>query len=185
MNPQPQLEGNRIILRPFELSDAKDIQTLAGDIEIARTTLLIPHPYPDGLAEQWIQSQKSDYEEGTAYVFAIVMKENLKLIGAISLSGINHHHQHAELGYWVGVPYWGNGYCTEAVNVILKFGFESLNLNRIFAYFFINNPASGKVLQKVGMTREGQHRQHIKKYGKFVDIECYGLLRCEWEKMKL
>ena len=86
----------------------------------------------------------------------------------------------AELGYWIGKPYWGQGYCTEAARATLDFGFEQLGLNRIFAHHFARNPASGRVMQKIGMTREGRLRQHVKKWDAFEDLELYGILKDHW-----
>jgi RimJ/RimL family protein N-acetyltransferase len=84
------------------------------------------------------------------------------------------------LGYWIGVPYWGKGYATEAANAVVEFGFGTLHLNRIFAHHFAGNTGSGKVLEKIGMRHEGQFRQHIRKWDKFIDIENYGLLAEEY-----
>jgi RimJ/RimL family protein N-acetyltransferase len=77
------------------------------------------------------------------------------------------------------VPYWGRGYASEAAAALLLHGFEHFPLNRIFAMHFARNPASGRVLQKIGMRHEGTLRQHLKKWGQYVDLECYGLLRSE------
>jgi RimJ/RimL family protein N-acetyltransferase len=90
----------------------------------------------------------------------------------------------AELGYWIGRPYWGNGYCTEAGQAILEYGFQALNLNRIHAYHFKRNPASGRVMQKFGMKHEGTSPQHIMKWGVFEDVELYGILRSGWESAR-
>ena len=106
-NP-PIIKTTRLLLRFFEMSDAKRVQELAGNREIAKTTLLIPHPYEDGMAEEWISTHASSFENGEGVIFAIVEKEKDSVVGAIGLSG-NSAHQRAELGYWIGVPYWGMG----------------------------------------------------------------------------
>ena len=90
-------------------------------------------------------------------------------------------HQHAELGYWIGVPYWGQGYATEASRELLRYGFEDLGLHRIFASHFKHNPASGRILVKLGMRYEGCQREHLRKWDRFVDSELYGILRQEWK----
>ena len=82
----------------------------------------------------------------------------------------------AELGYWIGKPYWNKCYASEAAKAILRFGFKELNLHRIHAHHLSRNPASGKVLQKIGMQHEGCLRHHIRKWGKFEDMEMYGIL---------
>ena len=88
-------------------------------------------------------------------------------------------NSHAELGYWIGVPYWDKGYATEAAQAVLRYGFENMQLQRIFAMHFKENVASGNVLRKIGMKHEGCMRQHILKWGKFIDIELFGILRQE------
>jgi RimJ/RimL family protein N-acetyltransferase len=85
-------------------------------------------------------------------------------------------HRRAELGYWIGVPFWGRGYATEAARAAVAFGFETLRLNRIYAHYFAGNTASQRVLEKIGMRHEGRSRQHIQKWDHFVDLENYALL---------
>lgn len=179
MRQQPTLETPRLILRPFDLADARDVQRLAGDWAVADTTLVIPHPYEDGLAEQWISTHRPGFEAGALANFAIVVREPRELVGAIGLS-IRQGFDRAELGYWIGKPYWGRGYCTEAGRAVVEFGFASLDLNRIHAGHFARNPASGRVMQKLGMTLEGTLRQHDKARGRYEDLVIYGLLRSEW-----
>ena len=172
----PVLRTERLVLRPFELSDAPRIQELAGAREVALNTLLIPHPYPDGAAEEWIASHEKKIEEGT-YNFAVDCGE---LAGCVGLN-VKREWDRAEIGYWIGVPYWGRGYTTEAAGAVIRFGFEELNLNRIYAGYFSRNAASARVMQKNGMTYEGTLRKHVKKWDEYVDIVYYGLLREEWE----
>jgi RimJ/RimL family protein N-acetyltransferase len=100
--------------------------------------------------------------------------------GALTLR-IDRRHSRAELGYWIGKPYWGQGFATEATSAALRFGFGDLHLNRIFANHFTRNPASGRVLQKLGMKHEGIRRQHSRRWGEFLDSHSYGILRHEWE----
>ncbi len=90
-------------------------------------------------------------------------------------------HQHAELGYWIGVSYWGNGYATEAAREMVRYGFQDLKLHRIFASHFKHNPASGRILVKLGMRYEGCQHEHYRKWDQFVDSELYGILRREWQ----
>ncbi|MBD2259537.1 GNAT family N-acetyltransferase [Pseudanabaena sp. FACHB-2040] len=175
---QPTLGAERLILRPFTLADAPDVQRLAGEWDIAARTLVIPHPYPDGLAEQWIRSHPKDFAAGNSVTFAIALLDNT-LCGAIGL-GLVPENQLAELGYWIGKPYWGNGYCTEAAKALLKLGFNDLGLNRIQATHYTDNPASGRVMQKIGMAYEGCRRQHTFRWGEFKDIKLYGILKSDW-----
>jgi ribosomal-protein-alanine N-acetyltransferase len=169
------LQTPRLLLRDFEQTDIPEIVRLAGAREIAATTLRIPHPYSHADAENFVSYAGQD---GRA-VFAIVLKNTGQLCGAIGLE-LDAPNNRAELGYWIGVPYWGHGYATEAARALLQHGFEVFNLNRIYAFHFRHNPASGRVLQKLGMRHEGRQRGHVHKWGRFVDLEMYGLLRSEW-----
>lgn len=180
MTGHPILQAERVMLRPFQLSDASEVQRLAGDFAIADTTANIPHPYPDGAAEQWIQSYSSRFAEGREVVFAIIIREENLLGGAIGLHQIDTENERAEMGYWIGVPFWGRGYCTEAAAAVITFGFTQLQLQRIFACHFKRNPASGRVMAKNGMKWEGCLRQHLKRRGRFEDLDYYGILREEW-----
>lgn len=174
----PRLETERLVLRAFELSDAPRVQQLAGDKEIAATTSLIPHPYPDGEAVKWISTHAASFAAGASARFAITRREDNLLIGAIGLE-IHPKHNRAEVGYWIGMDYWGQGYATEALRPVLAYGF-SRGLHRIWAEHFAHNPASGRVMQKVGMRHEGTLRHHMVKWGEPVDCEVYGILSSEF-----
>lgn len=179
MPNQPSLTTERLVLRPFSLADAADVQRLAGDREIASTTLHVPHPYEDGLAEKWISSHAELFERGVQVNFAICLRESGQFAGSIGLV-IDPSHERAELGYWIGRPFWGNGYCTEAAQAVLAYGFQSLGANRIQAHHFGRNPVSGRVMQKLGMRYEGLERQYHKKWGQFEDRAGYAILREEF-----
>jgi len=182
MIKQPKILSDRLILRPFKLADATVVQRLAGDKIIADTTIRIPHPYRNGIAEQWIKCHKKEFKEKKSVNFAIVKRKSNKLVGAIGLT-LNKDNENAELGYWIGKPYWGNGYATEAAGMVLMYGFTELQLNRIHAHHFTRNLASKIVLEKIGMKREGCLRQHIRKWSVFEDIQMYGILKEEYQSV--
>jgi [ribosomal protein S5]-alanine N-acetyltransferase len=173
---QPTLETARLVLRPFCAADAGRVQLLAGDRAVADTTLKIPHPYEDGMAEKWIANHADWFQRDEQAVFAVTLKTDAALIGCVGLR-IDRDDDRAELGYWIGRPYWGQGYCTEAVRAVLAFGFAELGLNRIHAHHFVRNAASGRVMQKAGMQREGRLRQFAKKWDVFEDVEMYATVR--------
>ena len=183
MGKQPIIETERLILRPFELSDSKRVQELSGDSKVAETTLNIPHPYEDGIAESWISTHKHNFNSGKSITYAIVIKDTKEVIGAIGLT-ISKIHRKAELGYWIGVPYWENGYCTEASQAIIEFGFKELNLNRIYARAMDSNIGSWRVMEKVGMKYEGTRRQDAIKNGVPVDLKSYAILREEFYRCR-
>ncbi|MBN8456227.1 MAG: GNAT family N-acetyltransferase [Verrucomicrobia bacterium] len=179
MKTRPTLETDRLCLRPFAAADASDVQRLAGDRAVADTTLNIPHPYEDGVAEDWIGRHQGTFVEGKGAHFAITLKTEGTLVGAISLMGMVAGHQ-AELGYWIGRPYWNKGYCTEAGRAVVAYAFSDLGLIRVHCCHLHRNPASGRVMQKIGMSHEGCRRQHVRKWDKAEDLELYGILREEW-----
>lgn len=181
MCTQPTLYTDRLACRPLTLADATDVQRLAGERDIADMTH-IPHPYEDGVAEKWIRSTHEEFEKEEGATFAMTLREEGSLIGAIGL-GRKNAHGAAELGYWVGKPYWHRGYCTEAARAVLGYGFHELCLHRIYAYHFSRNPASGRVMQKIGMQHEGDYPKEARKCGIFEDLVLYGILKSDFVKI--
>lgn len=174
------LRTARLLLRPFRAEDAAAVQELAGDRAIAENTLSIPHPYPDGAAAEWIETHAEQRATGRPAPFAIERAADGRLIGATGLE-LEPEHEAAELGYWIGKPFWGRGYGTEAARAMLDYGFRELGLHRVHARHFVRNPASGRVLEKIGMRHEGSQRQAIKKWGEYLDVELFAILRAEWQ----
>lgn len=172
---QPLLRTARLTLRPFTSADAPEVERLCSVYEIALNTLSIPHPYPEGAAREWIAKHQEDFDQNRAIHFAI---DDGQVAGAMGL--VLRDEGIAELGYWIGVPYWGRGYASEAAAEVVRWGFEERGLERIYAQHFGRNPASGRVLQKIGMHLEGTLRRHLRKWDEYVDVVCYGLLREEW-----
>ena len=176
--PQPTIETARLILRPFVAADAPEVQRLAGDARVAETTLNIPHPYPDGLAESWIAAHASRWDEGVLATFAVVERSTNELVGACGLV-IEPRHAKAELGYWIAVSHWSRGFATEAGRAIIDFAFDVLKLNRVQARHYPRNPASGRVMQKLGMTFEGIHRESLRKHDVSEDSAMYAILAAD------
>lgn len=176
----PILVCKRLYLRPFSLNDAKTVQLLAGTKEVAATTLNIPHPYEDGAAEQWISSHQERFKKDESMTLAICLKAPDTLIGAIGLE-IHRNNSRGSLGYWIGKEYWNNGYCTEAAKTVIEYGFNEFDLARIYAAHLSHNPASGMVMKKLGMKKEGVFRNHVNKWGHFYDLVYYGILKSEYK----
>jgi ribosomal-protein-alanine N-acetyltransferase len=176
MKSRPTIQTSRLVLRPFTDDDIPSVQELASHRAIAENTASIPHPYPEGAAAQWIATHDEDFEQDRIHHFAIALDG--RAVGSIGLilkgDGI------AEIGYWLGVPYWNRGYVTEAAEALLRYGFEECGLHRIYAAHFTRNAGSGRVLQKIGMTYEGTLRHHIRKWDEYLDVAFYGVLRDEW-----
>jgi len=177
---RPELTTARLRLRPFALSDAPELTPLVSARDIAATTLNIPHPYEEAMAEEWISTHEEKWESGELAVFALVRSDDDQLVGAMGLV-IQEKHRRAELGYWVGKPFWGEGFATEAAQAVVAFGFDELNLQKVLACCFRENPASARVLEKIGMKYEGRLRGHVEKWGDFKDLEMYGILRGEYK----
>jgi RimJ/RimL family protein N-acetyltransferase len=87
------------------------------------------------------------------------------------------------MGFWIGVPSWGRGYATEVARRVVGYAFEELKLNRVYAHHMVRNPASGRVLEKVGMRREGLLRQRVRKWGVFEDVVLLAILHDDWAQM--
>jgi len=184
MEHQPTIRTARLILRPYGDADAPEVQRLAGDARVADTTLTIPHPYPDGIAEMWIATHEAAWTSGRGAIFAITEREGGQLVGTLGLT-IKPEDRSAEMGYWIGYPFWGRGFCTEAAAAVLDFGFAVLPLDRIHAHHFERNPASGRVMLKIGMQEEFFRRGAVEKRGVREDVRGYAITRAEWERRRL
>lgn len=180
MGEFPIIHTDRLRLRGFTMEDAPTVQKHCADPEVARTTLSLPHPYEDGMAEEWIATHQPAFDAGTNISLAMEHREKEAIVGQIDLRP-DRGHQHAEIGYLVYRCFWNDGYATEAARALVDYGFSVLGLHRIFAHHFEGNPASGRVLEKCGMKREGVQRKHIFKWGEFRDLIHYGILREDWE----
>jgi ribosomal-protein-alanine N-acetyltransferase len=173
--PFTPIQTDRLTLRGYEPSDIPALVPLIGAREVAATTLRIPHPYTEAIARDFIALAKDELATGKCLRLGIFLRESNTLCGGVGLM-LEPDHRRAELGYWIGVPYWGKGYATEAARAAVNYGFSTLDLHRIFASHVPGNPASGGVLRKIGMRHEGRVRGHILKWGEFLDLEMYGML---------
>lgn len=172
---QPVLETPRLVLRPFGLADAGQVQALAGDPRVSDTTTTIPHPYPDGAAEAWISAHPGLFAAGTGVFYAVTLREGGTLVGTVSLRDISARHARAELGYWTGTAFWGRGHGTEAVCRLIAFAHAQLGITRIVGRCFGRNPASARVMEKAGLRFEGRLPGHLIKNGHCEDLLLYGL----------
>lgn len=152
MKTAPTLHTERLILRSFALEDAADVQCLTSDPDVASTTDVMEQPCEDETAEEWIQWCHKEFEKGTIANFAITLRTNGTLIGMVGLVFRNHlPYNDASLGYWIGKPYWNSGYATEAAKAMVAYGFREHDIDLIYADYSKRNPASGRVMQKIGM----------------------------------
>lgn len=173
---QPELRTHRLRLRPFRMDDAPAVAGLCADRRIADTTLSVPHPYDENDARAWIATHREAWEAGRRADWAVTSSDGNTLVGAVGLI-LEPIHRRAELGYWIGVPHWGKGYATEAARAVVDFAFDGLGLHRVFATHFARNPASGRVMEKLGFRLEGRMPGHAWKWGKPEDLVMRGLVR--------
>lgn len=147
---QPALHSERLLLRPLTLDDAPKIQIMVSDKRVSEMTANIPHPYPDEAAVAWINTHGANWQQRKQVSYGISLTSTQEIIGAMGL--VLRDPAEVELGYWLGVDYWGFGYATEAAKRIISFGFNELGLNFVKARVLSRNPASGRVLLKSGFT---------------------------------
>lgn len=131
------------------------------------------------MAASWIEGHAGAWSAGEALTLAMHARD-LGLIGAIALR-LAAADEQGELSYWVGAPFWNRGYASEAALRMLDFGFRDLGLRRIHAHHMVRNPASGRVMRKIGMRQEGVMRQAVKIRGAVEDVAHYAILRDEWD----
>lgn len=174
MEKFPVLQTERLILSQLEEKDIPFIIELLQHRIFSDLTSNIPYPYVENDARSWVKMSKEAFENNTGYTFAIRNKEG-QIIGAIGLH--DRDDDKAELGYWIGVPYWNKGYVTEAAKAIIDFGFNELKLNKIFATHFPHNPASGRIMEKAGMEQEAVLIKEVKKDGEYFDLVRYCILK--------
>jgi 8-oxo-dGTP diphosphatase len=157
------LESSRLILRPPRPCDIPSITTWLGDYDVARMTSRVPHPYNEGDAEAFLASAEKNR-------FVIQRKGDLMFLGMIGLGA----RDDSEFGYWLGKPFWGFGYATEAAHRLVTYAFENLDMETVHAGWFYDNPASGNVLSKLGARHNGSAMRDCKARG--MAVLCHDML---------
>ena len=177
-----QLQTERLLLNFLSYKDIPKIIEYAANPKIADNLLSLPFPYFEEDAIFLINSANQSLKTGEAYKFAIRIKkeDKLEFIGVVGLL-LDINHNKAELGYWIGEPFWNKGLMSEALGKIIEFGFETLQLNKIIANHFLHNPASGKIMIKNRMIKEAEIKDHFKKGDKYLDIIQYRLTKEEYK----
>jgi RimJ/RimL family protein N-acetyltransferase len=178
---QPVLHTERLTLRPFVRADVTRLVSLAGDRRVADTMISVPHPYTIEYALRWVEQCGTEFDEGRAVHFAVGLKEAADdLVGHVALRDIDREHHQAELSFWIGEAHTGRGFAVEAARAVLEYGFRALQLNRVCAYHMVRNEASGRVLDKLRMQREGLLRERVYKWQRFEDVRLWAVLRRDW-----
>ena len=172
----PLLKTERLVLRAPCGSDVPAIVRFAGDRRVAQNTARIPHPYGAEDAEQFIASIK---REDGGVTFAIVLDSSL-----IGICGIDLRPDSAELGYWLGAPYWGRGYATEAVRAVIDHAFSELGHEVLLSGARVSNPASRRVLEKCGFQWTGVGLYRVRAINSAAPIDRFRLDRGLWASLK-
>ena len=152
----PRLETERLLLRPPEFRDVPAITTWLGDFDVAKNLASVPHPYREEDAREFIARAAERLAAGEAYCFAVARKEDGVFMGCC---GLHLKDGQFELGYWLGKPFWGQGYATEAAKRVAGFAFHDLKATSVWAGWYHDNPASGRVLEKLGGRHEGTEQR--------------------------
>jgi len=177
----PQFESDRIIIRRYKPSDAGDLHNALKDKAMTRWTFALPYPYPKDAASKYIRRTQRLWRLKKGYAFAVVHKETGKVIGNVGLNRVEQVHKCGEIGYCVGKKYWGQGLVTEAVELLLHFGFKKLKLHRIYGHTFEGNIGSKRVFEKTGFTQEGIMREAVTRNKKRHNLLNYGILSKEYK----
>ncbi|MBO4950054.1 MAG: GNAT family N-acetyltransferase [Clostridia bacterium] len=175
------IKTERLILRRFTVDDANlAFKNWESDERVTKYLSWDPHKSPEetrNLFAEWCEA----YENPTTYNWAIEYEG--QPIGSISVVKINSNHEYAELGYCMGFDFWGKGIMTEAVKGVIGFLFEEVGMHRVAICHASQNPASGKVAEKCGLTLEGTQRERFKsRWGEYLDIKMWSILKNEWNK---
>lgn len=174
MEKFPMIETERLILSQLEEKDIPFITEYLQHRIYSDLTSNIPYPYTENDAVFWLKISKEAFENNTGYTFGIRNKEG-RIIGAIGLH--DRDDDKAELGYWIGMSYWNKGFVTEAAKAIIDFGFNELGFNKIFATHLLHNPASGRIMEKIGMKQEAVLKEEVKKDGEYFDLIMYSIFK--------
>ena len=173
------LVADLVRLRPLERADIGGILRYVRAQEIADNTF-VPQPYTAEDAQEFVQKAQDGWTFDDGYVFALIDRSSGCFAGCMGIHPIRMHDR-AEVGYWLGKPFWGRGLATAALRRLIQFGFEVLKLNRIEAGHFPHNPASGRVMLKAKMRYEGLRRDYVLHRDAHKDLVWYAILRVDYE----
>jgi len=178
----PELSTQRLLLRKMTMADAQDIYEYSSDPEVSRHVLWDAHrSLHDSRA--YLRYILRQYRNAEPSSWGIVLKQTNRLIGTIGFMWWNQENHSAEVGYSLARSQWNRGLMTEALWAVLRFGFEEMRLHRIEAQHEIDNPASGRVMEKCGMRQEGVLRGRLYNKGRYVDVALYAILMEEWRSI--
>ncbi len=176
----PTLETERLILRKIMVSDAEDMYEYSRDANVTKYLTWSPHS-DKYYTLDYIKFVQKKYKTGDFRDWAVVDKATGKMIGTCGFTSVDLHNRRAEIGYVYNPEFWGRGIAAEALGRVMEFGFSRLELNRIEGRFMVENTASKRVMEKVGMTFEGIHRESLYVKEKYRDVGVCAILRDEYK----
>ena len=167
-----------VVIRKWSIDDKTDLAINLNNLKVMNNLRDgLPYPYTEDDAEDFIRAMLSADKDKT-FAFAITLDD--KVIGSIGVfRQDNIHSRTAEMGYYIGEPYWGNGYMTNAIKQVCSYVFENTDIIRIFAEPFAHNIASCRALEKAGFQYEGTLKSNAVKCGNVVDMKMYALTRVQ------
>lgn len=175
----PELETSRLVLRRLVMSDMQDLFEVASHPEVTRYITWETHRTLED-ARRFIQVVHDWYDRQEVLYWGVLRKSDLKLIGTCGIFEWVTRDARAELSYTLGRPYWGQGFASEIVNSLVRFGFETLQLNRLEGRCLVENVASAHVMEKAQLSLDGILRQQLYLKGAYRDLKIYSLLRQDW-----
>lgn len=174
-----ELVADRLTLRTPGEEDVDELAELADDPEIARFTF-VPSPYDRGDAERFVERARDLIGVGDAYPLVVELRDGGDVAGIMALEPVDEEDLRADVGYWIGEPYRGQGLAGEALDRVLEFAFDGLGMERVQARVLPGNQRSVTLLENRGFRREGRLRRHVRHRGERKDEIRYGLLADEW-----
>lgn len=172
----PDINTERLLLRRMTMKDAQDVYDYSRDPEVAQHVLWSAQKHVSE-AKEYIRYMNRRYRDDLPSSWGVIDKASGRLVGTIGYMDHSEDNASVEVGYSLAKWVWGKGLATEALRAVIDYTFESMDVNRIEAQHEIDNPASGRVMQKCGMTKEGVLRQRLYNKGKYVDVALYSILR--------
>ncbi len=172
----PRLDTRRLVLRKLAPDDLQDVFAYASDPEVTQHLRWGPHR-TQGETKAYLDQVLQEYQTGQDGHWGMEYKDTGRLIGSIHLMALSARHRKAEIGFVLSRTHWNRGLATEALRCVLVYSFETVGLNRLEGLCLVENHAAKRVLEKVGMVREGLLRESLFQKGAFRDFELYAILR--------
>ena len=179
----PALETPRLTLRKLEMRDAQDIFDYGRDPQVARHVLWDAYTSVSE-TRGYVRYMIRKYRAGEPSSWGIVEKETGRVVGTIGYMWYQKDNNACEVGYSLARRCWNRGYMTEALAAVLQYSFETLSVHRVEAQHEVDNGASGAVMRKCGMQKEGTLRGRLYNKGKYVDVDLYAILREDYAARK-